>query len=128
MSNLTKTLLLSIVLGSSVAAWAQTIVSTNTITQTSDGGGTYTCAALNAVDTVRVSISAGNGAAFACNAANVGVAVASSRGRGNIYRIHSQGGNTIQAFPNEGGRFATTAAAATAADTHAANALADAGT
>lgn len=128
MSNLTKTLLLSIVLASSATAWATVIASGDTITQTGGtGGGAGGCAALNNVDTVRVSISAGNGAAFVCNAANVGVGVASSRGRGNIYSIHSQGGNTIIATPN-GSRFADVAAAATAADTQAQNALDLAGT
>lgn len=127
MSKLTKTLILSAILSTSVIAWAQTIASGNTITQTAGGGGTYTCDALNGADTVRVSVSAGNGAAFACNTANVGVGVANYKGRGNVYSIHSQGGNTIVATPN-GSRFANVAQAAAAADTAAAARLVEAGT
>jgi len=130
MSNLTKALLLSITLGSSAVVWAQTIVSGNTVAQT---GGTYQCAALNNADTVTIAVSANNGAAFACNATNAALGVAAGKGRGNVYTIHSNGGNTITATAH-GGRFqgataaAVTADAAAAADTLAATELLNAGT
>ena len=119
MTKITKSLLLCTALTSASFAWATaavTFTSSGTVNQGGTAVGTATnigaCSSLNNADYVTIALSANNGGGYACNSVNVGVAVASSKGRGIIYSTNSNGGNAVNQTTNSGGRFTGTASAA----------------
>ena len=124
MSKITKGLLLCSMLTSSTLLWAAstsvTFTGPGTVTQAGGAGtpASTACNSLNGADTVTIAISANNGGGYACNGVNVGVAVASSKGRGIVYSTNSNGGNAINQTAN-GARFTDQAAAATASGARA---------
>ncbi len=107
----------------SVAAIAQTVVSGDTVGKYS---GTYNCQALNSYDIVKISLSANNGAAFACGAKNAGLAVANAKGTNNVYSTSTAAVAIIES--RQSTRITSVLLAAAAADIQAAARLAEAGT
>ncbi len=109
-----------------MGAWsasAQTISLGDTIGLAS---GTYNCNALSSIGLVRVSLSANNAAAFACNTKDVGIAVANAKGRGVVNSVSTAGALIVKSY--QPSRFTTIPEAAAASEIQAAARLVEAGT